>query len=41
MENGECYAGINNDPLSIIHYTLFFSIFAPEIKDIQRFNEDI
>ena len=40
MENGECYAG-SNYPLSIIHYSLFFSIFAPEIKDIQRFNEDI
>ena len=26
---------------SIIHYPLFFSIFAAEIKDIQRFNEDI
>ena len=38
MENGECYAGSNNYPLSIIHYSLFFSIFAPEIKDIQRFN---
>ncbi len=41
MEYGECYAGSNNYPLSIIHYSLFFSIFAPEIKDIQRFNEDI
>ena len=41
MENGECYADSNNYPLSIVHYSLFFSIFAPEIKDIQRFNEDI
>ena len=32
MENGECYADSNNYPLSIIHYSLFFSIFAPEIK---------
>ena len=41
MENGQCHAGSNNYPFSIIHYSLFFSIFAAEIKDIQRFNEDI
>lgn len=41
MENAMQAAIIIHYPLSIIHYSLFFSIFAPEIKDIQRFNEDI
>ena len=41
LESNMLDAGSNNYPFSIIHYPLFFSIFAAEIKDIQRFNEDI
>ena len=41
MDNYCCLHSILHFPLTIIYYSLFFSIFAPEIKDIQRFNEDI